>query len=310
MDCWASSDMLIDADMDLLEQPILTRPQALGKWARLQAPYLWQVAAWCAMDLENVEMAFSIWQSRSSNHENHCCFSSSNVVVYKRGSIETLYQYYPELRNPDFTTAITIGHARYSTNTATSFERVQPFSLLGHNGEINTIARLREQAQMLGVELVEGASDSQDLDRLLATLIHRYHFSLAEAMELAFPPIFSEVENFLPNYKLSINILARRLGRLLKAPLASFRATVTSAYLAWMHLDCGRCGLEIRKRNISSPRKKASTIWMICSLTRFRSRRVKRCVCVSIADTHRGSVRLSCHPAKDAQPDAAQVWVS
>ena len=86
------------------------------------------------------------------------------------GRSKLLYQYFPELRNPDFTTAITIGHARYSTNTATSFERVQPFSLIGHNGEINTIARLREQAEMLGVKLVESGSDSQDLDRLLIHL--------------------------------------------------------------------------------------------------------------------------------------------
>ena len=104
-----------------------------------------------------------------------------------RGSIETLYQFYPELRNPDFTTAITIGHARYSTNTATSFERVQPFSLLGHNGEINTIARLREQAQMLGIDLLEGGSDSQDLDRLLATLIHTISLHINRGDGIGFP---------------------------------------------------------------------------------------------------------------------------
>ena len=144
---------------------------------------------------------------------------SSYVVVYKvRGSIETLYQYYPELRNPDFTTAITIGHARYSTNTATSFERVQPFSLLGHNGEINTIARLREQAHMLGVEPVEGGSDSQDLDRLLATLIHRYHFTLTEAMELAFPPILSEVEKLAPELQTIYKYYRQAFGPFAQGP--------------------------------------------------------------------------------------------
>jgi glutamate synthase (NADPH/NADH) large chain len=215
-------EMLKQSGMDLLlERPIQTRPQALGKMARLQAPHLWQVAGLVRNGpLENVERTlFDLALKIEKETKISVASLSSNVVVYKvRGSIETLYQYYPELRNPDFTTAITIGHARYSTNTATSFERVQPFSLLGHNGEINTIARLREQAQMLGVELVEGGSDSQDLDRLLATLIHRYHFSLAEAMELAFPPILSEVEKLSPDLQAIYKYYRQAFGPFAQGP--------------------------------------------------------------------------------------------
>ncbi|HEX9840334.1 MAG TPA: glutamate synthase central domain-containing protein, partial [Anaerolineales bacterium] len=222
-------NMLKESGMDLLlERPLQTRPQALGKMGRLQAPFQWQVAGLVRNGpLEHVErtlfdLALKIEKSTSISVAS----LSSNVVVYKvRGSIETLYQYYPELRNPDFTTAITIGHARYSTNTATSFERVQPFSLLGHNGEINTIARLREQAQMLGVELVEGGSDSQDLDRLLASLIHRYHFSLAEAMELAFPPILSEVEKLAPDLQTVYKYYRQAFG-----PFAQGPAGIISRY--------------------------------------------------------------------------------
>ena len=195
-------NMLKEKDIDLLlERPMPTRVQALGKMARQQVPYLWQIAGMVHNGpLENVERTLFDLALHIEKHTKVAIASlSSYVVVYKvRGAIETLYQYFPELRNPDFTTAITIGHARYSTNTATSFERVQPFNLLGHNGEINTIARLREQAEMLGVNLVEGGSDSQDLDRLLSTLIHHYRFSLTEAMELAFPPILSEVEKLSP----------------------------------------------------------------------------------------------------------------
>ncbi len=195
-------NMLKERDIDLLlERPTPTRVQALGKMARQQVPHLWQISGMVRNGpLENVERTLFDLALHIEKFTNVAIASlSSNVVVYKvRGSIETLYQYFPELRNPDFTTAITIGHARYSTNTATSFERVQPFSLLGHNGEINTIARLREQAEMLGVNLVESGSDSQDLDRLLSTLIHHYRFSLTESLELAFPPILSEVEKLSP----------------------------------------------------------------------------------------------------------------
>jgi glutamate synthase (NADPH/NADH) large chain len=222
-------NMLKESSMDLLlERPILTRPQALGKMARLQAPYLWQVAGLVRNGpLEHVERTlFDLALKIEQCTKIIVASLSSNVVVYKvRGSIETLYQFYPELRNPDFTTAITIGHARYSTNTATSFERVQPFSLLGHNGEINTIARLREQAQMLGIELVEGGSDSQDLDRLLASLIHRYHFSLAEAMELAFPPILSEVEKLSPELQTVYKYYRQAFG-----PFAQGPAGIISRY--------------------------------------------------------------------------------
>ena len=205
----------------LLERPVPTRPQALGKMARMQAPHLWQVAGMLRHGpLENVERTlFNLALKIEQNTKISVASLSSNVVVYKvRGSIETLYQYYPELRNPDFTTAITIGHARYSTNTATSFERVQPFSLLGHNGEINTIARLREQAQMLGVDLVDGGSDSQDLDRLLATLIHRYHFTLVEAMEIAFPPILSEVEKLSPELRTVYKYYRQAFGPFAQGP--------------------------------------------------------------------------------------------
>ena len=222
-------EMLKESGADLLlERPIQTRPQALGKMARLQAPFLWQVAGLIRNGpLENVERTlFDLALKIEKSTKISVTSLSSYVVVYKvRGSIETLYQFYPELRNPDFTTAITIGHARYSTNTATSFERVQPFSLLGHNGEINTIARLREQAQMLGVELVNGASDSQDLDRLLATLIHRYHFSLAEAMEIAFPPILSEVEKLSPELQTVYKYYRQAFG-----PFAQGPAGIISRY--------------------------------------------------------------------------------
>lgn len=216
------TNLLKESGADLLlERPIPTRPQALGKMARMQAPHLWQIAGMMSQGpLENVERTlFDLALKIERQTKISVASLSSNVVVYKvRGAIETLYQYYPELRNPDFTTAITIGHARYSTNTATSFERVQPFSLLGHNGEINTIARLREQAQMLGVDLVDGGSDSQDLDRLLATLIHRYHFTLVEAMEIAFPPILSEVEKLSPELQTVYKYYRQAFGPFAQGP--------------------------------------------------------------------------------------------
>ena len=207
----------------LVSREGLTRPAVLGRMAFAQAPFFWQIAGLvegCPLD-EVEKRLFELALAIERTSGVHAASLSSHVVVYKvRGAIETLYHYYPELRSPDYMTAITLGHARYSTNTTTAFERVQPFSLLGHNGEINTIARLREQAQMLGVQLVEDGSDSQDLDRSLASLIHRYGFSLAEAMEMTFPPILSEVEKLPAEYQAVYRYYRQAFGPFAQGPAA------------------------------------------------------------------------------------------
>ncbi len=176
----------------LLEQDGATRSDALGHQARAQEPLFWQIAGVMSRcPLEKVERElFALMLAIERHTPVHVASLSSHTVVFKvRGSVETLYHYYPELRSRDTTSAITIGHARYSTNTSTAFERVQPFTLLGHNGEINTIVRLREQAKMIRAQLVAGASDSQDLNRVLEFLIHRFGLTLLEAMEIVFPPV-------------------------------------------------------------------------------------------------------------------------
>jgi glutamate synthase (NADPH) large chain len=214
--------LLAECGADLLiERPGLTRRHALGRLALDQEPIFWQVAALMSGGpLNEVESRiFDLALRIEKEAPIHIASLSNHTVVYKvRGSIETLYQYYPEMRNPHYTTAITLGHTRYSTNTATSFERAQPFSVLGHNGEINTIARLREQAQMLGVQLPEGGSDSQDLDRYLATLIVKFGFSLTEALELVFPPILSEVKKIAPDLQSIYYHYRRALGPYAQGP--------------------------------------------------------------------------------------------
>ncbi|RRR66568.1 MAG: glutamate synthase large subunit [Candidatus Viridilinea halotolerans] len=65
---------------------------------------------------------------------------SCRTVVYKGLLLGTnLAQFYHDLRDADYTTAIAVYHQRYSTNTFPTWERAQPFRMLSHNGEINTI---------------------------------------------------------------------------------------------------------------------------------------------------------------------------
>ncbi len=65
---------------------------------------------------------------------------SSKVIIYKGmlSSLQLRY-YYPDLTSPHFTSAMALVHSRFSTNTFPTWALAQPFRMLGHNGEINTI---------------------------------------------------------------------------------------------------------------------------------------------------------------------------
>ena len=49
-------------------------------------------------------------------------------------------EYFPDLTQPYFTSGLALVHSRFSTNTFPTWSLAQPFRLLAHNGEINTIA--------------------------------------------------------------------------------------------------------------------------------------------------------------------------
>ena len=85
-----------------------------------------------------------------------------------RGSVETLARYYPELQDRSYDTVMALCHARYSTNTVSNFERAQPFAMLGHNGEINTISRFRQEG------LSSWVSTCPKMDRIPRMLTARF----------------------------------------------------------------------------------------------------------------------------------------
>jgi len=113
---------------------------------------------------------------------------SSRTIVYKGLVLaEELAHFYPDLSDPEYKTAIAVFHQRYSTNTFPTWERAQPFRLVCHNGEINTLQgnenwmRAREAdlespfwanpaAELLPIIGKEG-SDSGKLDNALELLV-------------------------------------------------------------------------------------------------------------------------------------------
>jgi glutamate synthase (ferredoxin) len=116
------------------------------------------------------------------------CSLSCRTIVYKALLTGTqLGGFFPDLRSPDYETALAVFHQRYSTNTTSSWPLVQPFRLIAHNGEINTLwgnrnaMRAREPAlaapvwgdavdRLKPVVWAEG-SDSASLDNALELLV-------------------------------------------------------------------------------------------------------------------------------------------
>src|SRR5262249_41387539 len=147
-------------------------------------------------------------------------FSKTSAVYKVRGDAEALRRYFPELSRPDFKSAITLGHGRYSTNTNSAAEKAQMFSTLGHNGEINSIDRLTREAIALGFQLPGSASDSQILDRVVESLMFIYGLSLMETLEILFPPVWSESEKFDSPMKAFQRYFRRAFGSLAQGPAA------------------------------------------------------------------------------------------
>ncbi len=185
----------------IYENDHVTDPSVLGLIGKKQEPVFWQLGLIPKHRIDDLQFSnLNLTLDLERNESIHVVSLSHIFVVYKLlGAGDLLAKYYHDLSNPLVASTITLGHNRYSTNTASSFFRVQPFSIIGHNGEINTITQLRNEAKLLGVSLIEGASDSQDLNRIIETFISIYHLSLFETMEILFPPIINEIKQ-LPNH--------------------------------------------------------------------------------------------------------------
>lgn len=138
---------------------------------------------------------------------------NSKTMIYK-GMLSSaqLRHYFLDLQNPTLTSSIGLVHSRFSTNTFPSWALAQPFRLLGHNGEINTIRgnRLWSEAResvlhspKLGDETVinpviqSSMSDSASLDNVLE-FFTMSGMSLPHALAMLVPQSFND-KNTIPN---------------------------------------------------------------------------------------------------------------
>ena len=140
---------------------------------------------------------------------------SARDVIYKGMFLaEAIDQFYPDLTDPDFTSPFAIFHQRYSTNTFPEWKLAQPFRMLAHNGEINTLKGNRNWMKSHEILMAHkafadaeadvkpvispGASDSAALDEVFEILV-RAGRSAPMAKTLLIPEAWSKRSELMPD---------------------------------------------------------------------------------------------------------------
>ncbi len=142
---------------------------------------------------------------------------SSKVMIYK-GMLapDQVGRYFVDLRDPDMTSAISLVHSRFSTNTFPTWDLAQPFRFLAHNGEINTVKgnrmwmTARESiitSDLFGDDLEKifpiiepDKSDSASLDNALEFLVLTGK-SLPQALSMLIPESWNDRNPIPPSLK-------------------------------------------------------------------------------------------------------------
>ena len=135
-----------------------------------------------------------------------CSLSNTNIIYKGMLSSIQVRQYFADLTNPYLTSGLALVHSRFSTNTFPTWSLAQPFRLLCHNGEINTIRgnrgwmQAREavlnsetlgEAKAISPIVQPGMSDSASLDNVLEFLVMS-GLSLPHAMSVLVPESFND----------------------------------------------------------------------------------------------------------------------
>ena len=194
-----------------------TCPEILGESARAAEPDIKQIFVTGFADSETADRKLFIIRKRIENkvrrssiptrEEFYVVSLSTKNIIYK-GMLSSmqLRSYFPDLTNSYFTSGLALVHSRFSTNTFPTWGLAQPFRLLAHNGEINTIRgnrgwmEARESVLSTPVlgdikelrPLVQpGMSDSASLDNVLEFLVMS-GLSLPHAMAMLVPESFNE----------------------------------------------------------------------------------------------------------------------
>jgi len=194
-----------------------TCPEILGEAALANEPDIKQIFITGFTESETADRRLYIIRKRIENRirksdiptrEDFYIVSLSTKNIVYKGMLSSLQlrNYFPDLTNSYFTSGLALVHSRFSTNTFPTWGLAQPFRLLAHNGEINTIRgnrgwmEARESVlsspalgdiRELRPIVQPGMSDSASLDNVLEFLIMS-GLSLPHAMAMLVPESFNE----------------------------------------------------------------------------------------------------------------------
>ncbi len=137
-------------------------------------------------------------------------FSCKTIIYKGMLTAPQLIDFYDDLRADDMESALALIHQRYSTNTFPTWDLAQPFRMMAHNGEINTVRGNKNwmEARQMVMEsphygkdlkrmlpiIMEGQSDSATFDSVLELLFHGGR-TLQHAMMMMIPEAWSKNEN-------------------------------------------------------------------------------------------------------------------
>ncbi|MGN1257765.1 MAG: glutamate synthase central domain-containing protein, partial [Candidatus Limisoma sp.] len=183
----------------------------LGKDALATEPDIKQVFITGVTDVEGFDRTLYTIRKKIENRVDNkdfyiCSLSSKNIVYKGMLSSMQLREYYPDLTQPYFTSGLAVVHSRFSTNTFPTWSLAQPFRLLAHNGEINTIrgnrAWMEARESVLSTPALgdikkirpiiqPNMSDSASLDNVLEFFVMS-GLSLPHAMAMLVPESFND----------------------------------------------------------------------------------------------------------------------
>ena len=190
-----------------------TCPEVLGEAARKVEPAIKQifvtgVSAEKADALPRTLYTIRKKIERRITHPDFYICSLSNTNLIYKGMLTSgqLRRYFPDLSSPYLTSGLALVHSRFSTNTFPTWSLAQPFRLLAHNGEINTIRGnrgwMKARESVLSSEALgdikeispivqENMSDSASLDNVFEFLTMS-GLSLPQAMAILVPESFND----------------------------------------------------------------------------------------------------------------------
>ncbi len=190
-----------------------TCPEVLGDGARRVEPAIKQIFVTGVSDKKADALPRTLYvirkkiERRITHPDFYICSLSTTNIIYK-GMLSSgqLRRYFPDLSSPYLTSGLALVHSRFSTNTFPTWSLAQPFRLLAHNGEINTIRgnrgwmKARESVlsskalgdiREISPIVQDGMSDSASLDNVFEFLTMS-GLSLPQAMAILVPESFND----------------------------------------------------------------------------------------------------------------------